>query len=297
MGDYDTTFYQYFKTTDIGKKYEELKNELSDKKYDKYFRERVKIADRESKYLELHTIQIKEVLDMIKKYIPNKPFTFLDICFAPGAYTRYILENYPKATGRGITLDPAQGGLNPIVEKSDKFDYTYMNILTDYNENDRNKYDLVVIGCQDMTFGKNKKDTETSTASYNKSLVFKSFYYALSSCKEHGSIMFKYTVKKLNEFSQFIYMLRKIAGITFAKSVSVYGHRSTLFILAYNIKKTTNEYEQFVEYIKTFEYITNKFSKEYYHELMKELTPILEIQMEAIEKFKENPYHSHYEDL
>ena len=285
------SFRKYLNNKEEYRNYLQVRRLLSNPKYDRYFKETEKVPDKEKKYVEIHYKQMKEVFDMLPKiYDKNKDLLFLDLCFAPGAYSKFLLDYYPTSKGHGLTLDPKDGGLEPKIDQNSRYNYKYHNIINNkFNPKHNNAFDLVLMGCHDMQL----------TGRLGGLLIYHSFKYAFDAAKIGGVIIFKYTIKNIDQFADFVYVLSKFTTFYFAKSKSTYGVRSTMFIVA--IVNNKGEHAQnFVNYINMFRnrHFYNPplgITESFYELLFQKLKPIFNVQIEAINNFIKKPYFMHFE--
>ena len=90
------------------------------------------------------------------RFASKKINTYLDICCAPGSFSKYISQKIPTATGYGITLPVKKGGLPFLVDiEPSKYNLIWADIITDYDDIKKKlagiKFDFVVDACHDMT--------------------------------------------------------------------------------------------------------------------------------------------------
>lgn len=262
-------------------------NKKEAKKYDKYFTNKDPIyqnknKDREDFYFQVHYTQMKEALDMIPKLFPkNKGFSFLVVCFAPGGSSQAILDLFPKSTGHGISLHPKDGGLISKVKTTERYTTEWGDII---QTQPKKRYDLVLTHCRDMTYG----------GKLNYKLDMYSFLYALKSVKQDGIVILKYTFRDLTSLGNLLYYLRPASKkIHLAKSISSYGIRSTVYIVARGIDIQSQAYQQLLWKLEhhLLGQKQEEFPVEFYPEYKGLLLPVFKVHIEGTKKFLQKPYY------
>ena len=186
---------------------------------------------------------IKEIDVNLIKLKDRKIKTFLDICAAPGRYSKYIYDT-TKAIGHGITLYTDRGCLE-FKEKISNYKLFFSDINSEDPLKD-NKYDFIVTGCLDMTL-KIKKPF------YDVQLWLSALILGLNHLKKKGIIAFKVTTKYINLISNFIFILLKLFDkIILYKSSNILGYRSFCYIIGFGYRGKHNVIRYFEDINKSF---------------------------------------------
>lgn len=172
----------------------------------------------------------------LEKYKIN---LFLDICAAPGMYSKILMDKNDGVTGIGVSLPPEKGGVEFEI-KYDKYKIFYKDILEkSYELELPKKLDFGIASCvsyQDM------KDS----FKLNMELILTSCDMILSNLDKGGHMIINLTMKN-------IYLCYNIVNILSQyfdefkvwKSEIIWGTKNTLYFFGYNFK---NNYDK--KYLK-----------------------------------------------
>lgn len=191
----------------------------------------------------------KEIFDNfnLKKY---KIKLFLDICAAPGMYSKILMDNDNTTTGIGISLPTEKGGV-PFEIDYDKYKIFYKDILEkSYEIEAPKKIDFGIASCVsyvDLT------GDAVKTFFLNTELILTSCDMILSNLEKNGNMIINLSMKNINLCYNIINILSKYFDeIKLWKSDTIWSTKNTLYLFAYGFK---NNYEKqslrnYVEVIK-----------------------------------------------
>ena len=234
-----------------------------------------------------YSLLIKDLNDEVLK-LKNKDIDiFLDICSAPGEYSKYLSETY-KIKGVGVTLPIENGGIN-FDYKLKNYEIVYLDIIKNINKIiKKDKFPFIVSGCLDMTVGKKEKFN-------NINLWLSTFLFTLNNLQKNGIFAFKISLRYIKFAANIIYIFTKIFKIvkTF-KSLDAIGFRSMFYIVGFGYKidieylKLINKLlldikKKNFENIQQFRDKTFFSNKKYFIMIKKMLENIFQIQINAIE--------------
>jgi 23S rRNA U2552 (ribose-2'-O)-methylase RlmE/FtsJ len=141
---------------------------------------------------------------MFTKYIPlreSSDVSFLDIACAPGGFSQYLLDHFPKSTGYGITLAQRLGGFPVAIGPTNRFRLCYFDLLAHPMgpEPQCPPIDIVIGDAQYFprsqesieSYGGRKAGTVTAG---RLGLLLREFILALRSLKGGGIFIFRFVV-------------------------------------------------------------------------------------------------------
>ena len=209
---------------------------------------------------------------------------FLDICSAPGVYSKIIMEKYPIITGIGISLPPEEGGVEFEIEDT-KFKKIYKNILEKkYRLEMSKKIDLGIASCVSYQHDAKK------AFKLNIELILKSLYLILGNLNEKGSLIINMTMKNIHLTFNLINILGKyFNNYKLWKSLNTWGTKNTFYFFGYNFTGAIvdDEINQLIERIKNEKNdIYSKFlgTDQEYNKINMEMRRIYQVRIDAWKK-------------
>jgi 23S rRNA U2552 (ribose-2'-O)-methylase RlmE/FtsJ len=201
--------------------------------------------------------------------------SFLDICAAPGQYSKYIY-NKTGAKGTGVTLQEDLGGLK-FIEDIPNYTIKYANILKE-NPLDK-KFNFAVTGCLDMTLNKPDKPFK------DLELWLSALLMAIKHLENGGILAFKMTTKYINLFSNFVYIMSKMfEKVSTFKSSEILGYRSFCYIIGNNYKYNQEMIDFLDGIIKDYQNNDFKKIKEFKYRIIFDIEKYGEFMQKKIEK-------------
>ena len=176
-----------------------------------------------------YTLLMKDLDDEILK-LKNKDLDiFLDICAAPGEYSKYLSDTY-KIKGVGVTLPIENGGIN-FDFKIKNYEIVYLDIIKNINKIiKKDKFPFIVSGCLDMRVGKKEKFN-------NINLWLSTFVFALNNLQKNGIFAFKISLRYIKFAANIIYIFTKIfKTVKTFKSLDAIGYRSMFYVVGFGYK-------------------------------------------------------------
>ncbi len=154
---------------------------------------------------------------------------FLDICGAPGMYSKILVENGAK--GFSISLPPEKGGVEYIF-KDDNYKIFYKDILEkDYKIECAKKINLGIASCVSYIESKNSH-------TLNLVLILKSMELMMNCLDEDGDMIINMTMKNIYScFNIIDFLMGYFDEIKLWKSENVWATKNTLYIFCYGFKK------------------------------------------------------------
>lgn len=230
---------------------------------------------------------MKDLDDEILK-LKNKDLDiFLDICAAPGEYSKYLSDTY-KIKGVGVTLPIENGGIN-FDFKIKNYEIVYLDIIKNINKIiKKDKFPFIVSGCLDMRVGKKEKFN-------NINLWLSTFIFALNNLQKNGIFAFKISLRYIKFAANIIYIFTKIfKTVKTFKSLDAIGYRSMFYVVGFGYQSDLKYLELITKLlldIKKKNYTNIQlfrdktiFSNENDYVLIKNfLENIFEVQINAIE--------------
>jgi len=176
---------------------------------------------------ELSTIG-KEIFDNFSDVKIN---FFLDICAAPGMYSKELLER-TNASGVGISLPPEKGGVKFEIENK-KYKMFYKDILEkDHKIETPKPFDFGMASCVSYMDTRNAHNL-------NMELILTSMKLILDSLEEGGNMMINMTMKNIYSCYNIIHhVLMDFDSIKLWKSHIVWGTKNTFYLFCYGYKNS-----------------------------------------------------------
>jgi len=226
----------------------------------------------------------QEIIDNFNKGKSLKINFFLDICSAPGVYSKIIMDTFPITTGIGISLPPDEGGVEFELD-NDKFKKIYKNILEKkYRLEIKKKIDLGIASCVSYQHDAKK------AFKLNIELILKSLYLILGNLNEKGSLIINMTMKNINLTFNLINILGKyFNNYKLWKSLNTWGTKNTFYFFGYNFTGAIadSEINQLIERIKNEKNdIYSKFlgTDQEYNKINMEMRIIYQVRIDAWKK-------------
>ena len=214
--------------------------EISRKNYDKIKFERVSDGKFVEDNKEL-TIIGKEIIKILSDNIKDKKVSFVDICGAPGNYSKLVLDNF-KSSGIGISLPPEKGGVEFEMDKYKKYKVIYKDILND--EIDIPKINLGIASCVSYEI-KNKNAFQL-----NLKLILTSLIHLLDNLKKGGNIVINLTIKNINFAFNIVFILGKLFKKSMIwKSSKVWADKNTFYFFGFGYNFDKKYYQKIKELI------------------------------------------------
>jgi 23S rRNA U2552 (ribose-2'-O)-methylase RlmE/FtsJ len=214
----------------------------------------------------------------------KNPNYFLDVCSAPGIYSKIFLENFDKSVGYGISLPVEEGGV-PFIINNNRFNIIYKNILDkDFNLLLDHKLDLGIASCVSY-----KYDAKSAYL-LNINLILKSLTIIFRNLKKNGNIIINLTMKNIDLAFNIINILNTMfKKFKLWKSKTIWATKKTFYYFGYNFKKNYKEniLEDLIERIKyDNDSINNQFlgSNHNYLKIYNQMKHIYNIKINAWNK-------------
>lgn len=220
----------------------EIKNGIIEKNKDKYkgysklkkedliifiLNKQVNINNRKGhfNYADLLDEMNRNILHL-NKYKIN---SYLDICAAPGEYSKYLTDKL-KCKGVGITLPINNGGVN-FNYNLENYTLIYLDVIKDFNTNFYNdKFDFIISGCLDMTHIKKRPY-------YDINLWLSTLMLAFLNLNKNGIFAFKISFKYINFASNILYIFEMFfKHIKLFKSKDAIPYRSMFYVIGFGFK-------------------------------------------------------------
>lgn len=214
--------------------------------------------------------------------------SFLDICAAPGEYSKYLSETL-KCKGVGITLSKKNGGVDFNYELKN-YQLNYLDVIKEYDKNFSNsKFDFIISGCLDMTHIKKK-------TYYDINLWLSTMMLAFLNLNKNGTFAFKISFKYINFASNIIFFFEQFfKKIKLFKSKDAIPYRSMFYVIGFDFNFDKEYFNVLKEiYINFNEKLINNDMKDLKYKLVFEnkqkcnyykkiFEKIFKIQIKAIE--------------
>ncbi len=157
-----------------------------------------------------------------------KKIFFLDICGAPGMYSKILVDM--NASGLGISLPPEKGGVKYTFE-SNKYNFFYKDILDKQYKielkNDK-EINLGIASCVSYI------DTKDSYK-LNIELILTSMNLILEHLSNNGDMIINLTMKNIYVcFNILDLLLEQFDNIKLWKSSTVWADKYTFYVICYN---------------------------------------------------------------
>lgn len=175
---------------------------------------------------ELSTIG-REIFDAF--LFTNKDIFFVDICGAPGMYSKILIEKGAK--GFSISLPPEKGGVEYLF-KDDNYKIFYKDILDkEYQIECKKKINFGIASCVSYVESKNSHQL-------NLILILKSMELMMSCLEEEGDMIINMTMKNIYScFNIIDYLLGMFKEIKLWKSENIWATKNTFYIFCYRFQK------------------------------------------------------------
>jgi hypothetical protein len=219
-------------------KWKQMK-ELSRKNFNKIKFERVNDGTFVEDNTEL-TVIGREIINILKDNISDKKIKFVDICGAPGNYSKLVLDNF-ESSGIGISLSPKEGGVEFEMENYPNYKVIYSNILKD-NSVEINKINLGMASC--VSYEVSSKNS----FQLNLKLILKSLIYLIDNLDNNGNIVINLTIKNIYFAFNIIYVLSKLFQKTSIwKSSKVWADKNTFYFFGFGYQNNNKYYQKLIE--------------------------------------------------
>ncbi len=191
--------------------------------------------------------------DMFDNYelTKNKTNFFVDICAAPGMYSKIILDTYNETTGIGISLPLENGGVKFEIDY-DNYKIFYKDILKkEYKLDIPKKLDFGIASC--VSYIADKKRAFL----LNMELIITSANLILNNLDKGGNLIINLTMKNIYVCYNILNILSKyFSKYKLWKSDKVWGTKNTFYFFGYGFKQEYNN-----NLLKLINEIENKDSK------------------------------------
>jgi 23S rRNA U2552 (ribose-2'-O)-methylase RlmE/FtsJ len=209
---------------------------------------------------------------------------FIDVCSAPGIYSKILLKKFTNSIGYGISLPINEGGI-PFIINNERFNIIYKNIMDEnYNLSINDKLDLGIGSCVSYTF-------DAKNAYFlNLDLIFKSLILILSNLKPNGNLIINLTIKNIDLAFNIINILNNMfSSFKLWKSSTIWVTKKTFYYFGYNFKNNFKE-DILLDLIKRIrnnnDNINNQFigTLKNYKKIYNQMKHIYNIRINAWEK-------------
>jgi hypothetical protein len=157
---------------------------------------------------------------------------FIDICGAPGMYSKYLIENN-NASGIGISLPPEKGGTKFTFE-STKYKCFYKDILDKKYKIELNNSKTINLGLASCV---SYIDTSESHK-LNLELILTSMNIILDNLSNNGDMIINLTMKNIYTcFNILDLILEQFDSIKLWKSLNVWDTKNTFYVFCYGFNK------------------------------------------------------------
>jgi hypothetical protein len=162
----------------------------------------------------------------------NDDIYFIDICGAPGMYSKILVENGAK--GFSISLPPEKGGVEYIF-KHNNYKIYYKDILEkEYRIETLKKVNFGIASCVSYIESRHSH-------LINLELILTSMNLMLNILEENGNMIINMTMKNIYScFNIIDYLLNSFTEIKLWKSENVWATKNTFYIFCYGYKKHIN---------------------------------------------------------
>jgi len=171
--------------------------------------------------------------EMFNKFLHDKITikNFLDICAAPGCYSKLVLERFPKSNGYGISLPVSENGVKFEIDNKN-YSCNYKNILVDKIDIDK-KFFFAIASCVPYDLSK------MFSIKFQLKLIVTSIIIILKNLDSDGNIIINMTFKKMFPIYNLILILQKIfKKFVLWKSVNVWKFTKSFYFFGYGFKKS-----------------------------------------------------------
>jgi hypothetical protein len=213
---------------------------------------------------------------------------FLDICSAPGIYSKTLLKllslNNKNIKGIGITLPVDEGGIqNEIIDS--RYSIIYKNILTDSCEINE-LIDLGIASCIGYVY-----DAKNSYF-LNLELILKSMNIILCNLQKGGHMIINLSIINIELVFNIIYILNKyFKRFKLWKSENIWNTKKTFYYFGYEYTGDTTDYlkNKITSIIKKLKSYNDPINTEFigslteYKQIYRQMHNIYKIRIKAIE--------------
>jgi hypothetical protein len=159
---------------------------------------------------------------------------FVDICSAPGMYSKIILDKFDKTTGIGVSLPVEEGGV-PYTITDSRYKIFYKNILDKTYKlelADHLKLDLGLASCVSYQH-------DAKNAFYlNMQLILKSLMLIFPNLKKGGNLIINLTIKNVELAFNVVNTLSSFfTNFKLWKSPTVWSTKNTFYFFGYDFKE------------------------------------------------------------
>ena len=221
----------------------------------------------------------EEIFDEFFKMTDNKINFFVDICAAPGMYSKILLDKYKDTMGIGISLPPEKGGVKFEIDY-DNYKIFYKDILEKtYKLELPKKLDFGIASCVSYI------DTKDSYA-LNSELILTSSDLILSNLNKDGNFIINLTIKNIYVCYNLIHILSQyFKEYKLWKSLNIWGTKNTLYFFGYSFKENyNNDLKKYIDMIQNrqSEFSNNfLYSEKEYKDIDKRMNEIYKVRINA----------------
>jgi hypothetical protein len=221
----------------------------------------------------------EEIFNEFFKMTDNKINFFVDICAAPGMYSKILLDKYKDTMGIGISLPPEKGGVKFEIDY-DNYKIFYKDILEKtYKLELPKKLDFGIASCVSYI------DTQDSYA-LNSELILASSDLILSNLNEKGTFIINLTIKNIYVCYNLIHILSQyFKEYKLWKSLNVWGTKNTIYFFGYGFRENyENDLKKYISMIQNRQSeFSNNFiySEREYKEIDKRMNEIYKVRINA----------------
>lgn len=192
--------------------------------------------------------------ELYSKNLTNvKVNKFVDICAAPGVYSKYLLDKYPKAIGTGISLNPEKGGHEFKIPESNRYEEIYQDIFQ-ITSNDRFDGDMFMASC--IPYNVSAKTSD------EYQIIFQSLMICLNSLEEGGTLIINFSFKEIIFAINFVYLISIMFDrIRLFKSTKLWIMQRTFYVIGYEYHKNDQIINRINSYLNDFDNFYEKYRK------------------------------------
>ncbi len=225
----------------------------------KFYKQNNFIRIKDKKFVEDEQELSKVGKEMFENFNTKlKEIFFLDICGAPGMYSKILIDN--NASGIGISLPPEKGGVEFNISNS-KYKFYYKDILDkQYKIELKNnlKYKEFNLGLASCVSYIETKDSHT----LNLELILTSMNLILEHLQNNGDMIINLTMKNIYTcFNILNLILEQFDYIKLWKSSTVWADKYTFYVFCYNFNKTKKI--NMLDYIDKIKKYNDDFNNKY----------------------------------
>ncbi len=207
-----------------------------------------------------------------------KDIFFLDICGAPGMYSKILLDK--NASGVGISLPPEKGGVKFMIN-SNKYKFFYKDILDKkYKIEFKDKSKEFNLGLASCVSYIETKDSYL----LNLELILTSMNMILENLKQNGDMIINLTMKNIYTcFNILDLILEQFDHIKLWKSPTVWADKYTFYVFCYNFNKDKKiNMLDYIDKIKNYkDDFNNKYVGRNYNNINKMMNDIYIVRINA----------------